>query len=177
MPEEVARIAGETIRDLLLGAPIIRPGTVVAGFWPLAGELDPRAIMTALAARGHTLVLPRMAGRRAPLEFRSWAPGDPLVQGPFRVMEPGPDRPLLRPGLVLVPLLAFDRRGHRLGYGAGFYDRTLRALRAGGEGALAVGVAFALQEIDEVPALEHDEPLDAVVTEREVIQVSARPTR
>lgn len=173
LSEEAARRASAEVRDLLLATPMIRAGMVVAGFWPLIGELDPRPAMTALAARGHDLVLPRMAGRGLPLEFRAWAPGEPLVEGPFRVMEPAADRPQLRPGLVLVPLLAFDRRGHRLGYGAGFYDRTLAALRVRDADVLAVGLAFAIQEVDEVPVEQHDQPLDAILTERGVMRVRA----
>ncbi len=145
---------------------------VVAAYWPLAGELDPRPAMRRLAARGHRLALPRMQGKGLPLAFHVFD-GDLavdadqlLTRGGFGVMQPGPAVALAAPGVLLVPLLGFDRRGHRLGYGQGYYDRTLRALRAAGSIKLAIGLAFALQEVETVPAGPADEPLDAVVTER-----------
>jgi len=128
--------------------------------------------MSGLAARGHPLALPRVQGRGRPLAFHAWRPGDPLLAGPFGVMEPDPDAPALRPRVLLVPLLAFDRQGGRLGYGAGYYDLVLHALRALCPPPLAIGVAFAAQEVDRVPTGPRDQPLDAVVTERAVHRCS-----
>ncbi|HET6519008.1 MAG TPA: 5-formyltetrahydrofolate cyclo-ligase [Geminicoccaceae bacterium] len=144
---------------------------IIAGYRPLPGELDPWPLMERLAARGRKLALPRMVGRDRPLAFHAWAPGAPLVRGAFKVMEPPAEAPKVRPAVVLVPLVAFDGRGHRLGYGAGFYDRTLAALRAdGGPPVLAVGLAFAAQRVEAVPVEPFDVPLDLVVTERGVVR-------
>lgn len=145
---------------------IPREASVVAAYWPLEDELDPRPAMRLLSGHGHRLVLPRMRGKALPLAFHAFEWDQPLTQGGFGVMQPGPEAPLATPDVVLVPLLAFDRQGHRLGYGQGYYDRTLRALRAAGSLQLALGLAFARQEIDAVPAGPSDEPLDAVLTER-----------
>jgi 5-formyltetrahydrofolate cyclo-ligase len=141
-------------------------GGVLAGYWPLPGELDPRPLLHQAAAGGLNLAMPRMQGKGLPLAFHLWRRGDPLVPGPFRVMEPEAGAPLALPDLVLAPLLAFDRRGHRLGYGAGFYDRTLTALRLRHPGILAIGFGFAAQEVERVPVGEMDQPLDGVLTER-----------
>lgn len=134
-------------------------------FWPLAEEIDTRPLLHVLHALGAEPLLPRMQGKGRPLVFHRWSPDLPLVQGPFGVMEPPPDLPPVLPEIVLAPLLAFDRRGHRLGYGAGFYDRTFDAVEAAGGAPLRVGLCFACQEVAEVPVDETDVPLDLVVTE------------
>jgi 5-formyltetrahydrofolate cyclo-ligase len=157
--------AAEAVADLLIGAFRLPDGGIVSGYWPLADELDPRPTMMRLVTLGHPLALPRVQGPGQPLAFHAWRPGDPLLAGPFGVMEPAPDAPLARPRILLVPLLAFDRQGRRLGYGAGYYDLALGELRALCPPPLAIGVAFAAQEVDEVPAGPDDQRLDAVVTE------------
>ncbi|HYZ26573.1 MAG TPA: 5-formyltetrahydrofolate cyclo-ligase [Geminicoccaceae bacterium] len=164
--------AGEAVAERLIEAFPLPSAAVVSGYWPLEDELDPRPCMTRLAAQGHPLALPRVQGRGRPLAFHAWRPGDPLLAGPFGVMEPDPDAPAVRPRVLLVPLLAFDRQGRRLGYGAGYYDLALRELRALSPLPLAIGVAFAAQEVDEVPTGPRDQPLDAVVTERAVHRCS-----
>jgi 5-formyltetrahydrofolate cyclo-ligase len=158
--------AAVAVADRLLDEIDVPPAAVVSGYWPLAGELDPRPCLRRLAARGQRLALPRMQGQGQPLAFHAWRWGEPLTPGGFGVMQPDPALPLVRPNVLLVPLLGFDRRGRRLGYGKGYYDRTLRALREGGGAPLAIGLAFALQEVGEVPTGPADQPLDAVVTER-----------
>jgi 5-formyltetrahydrofolate cyclo-ligase len=163
-----AGAAAAAVAARLLAEFRLPPGGVVSGYWPLADELDPRPAMTRLAALGHPLALPRVQGRRRPLAFHAWRPGEPLLAGPFDVMEPAPEAPLARPRVLLVPLLAFDRQGRRLGYGAGYYDLVLRELRASSPPPFAIGVAFAAQEVAEVPTGPRDQPLDAVVTERAV---------
>lgn len=140
------------------------PRPVVSAYWPMGEELDVRPLLTALAARGNPCALPVVAGKVEALVFRRWRPGDGLAPGPFGTSEPGAGAEAVTPGIVVVPLLAFDRAGNRLGYGAGFYDRTLAALRARGP-VLAVGVAFDAQEVDAVPVAAGDQPLDRVVTE------------
>ena len=135
-------------------------GATVAGFWPLAEEIDTSPLLHALHAKGHPIVLPVTPKRGAPLTFRRWNPGDAMEAERFGTMRPiGPEQ---TPSFLLVPLLAFDRRGGRLGYGGGFYDRTLPGL----PGRFALGCGFALQEVPEVPMGPRDERLDAVATER-----------
>ena len=147
------------------GAPIpLPPGAPVSLYWPIADEADPRALAGELARHGHPLLLPCVAGRGQPLHFRLWQDGDGLLSRGFNLFEPGPDRPCGVPRVLLVPLLAFDRRGFRLGYGGGYYDRTLEGLRAAGD-ILAVGIAYAGQEVERLVIEPHDQPLDMVVTE------------
>jgi len=148
--------------------PAIAGAAVLAAFWPIRDEIDPRPLLNHLAARGVVLALPVVTRRGTPLLFRRWAPGGPLVSRPFGLSEPPDDAPIVTPDVLLVPLAAFDRSGGRIGYGAGHYDATLRALRAA-RPVHAVGYAFAVQEVDRVPAEAHDEPLDAVVTDKGVI--------
>jgi 5-formyltetrahydrofolate cyclo-ligase len=147
-------------------------GAVVSGVWPLDGEIDLRPLMQALHARGHPLVLPVTPPRGRPLSFLLWRPGDALVRERFGTMAPleRPAGEARVPDFLLVPLLAFDRRGHRLGYGAGYYDRTLGAFRAVSPGRFALGCGFAAQEVDAVPVGPNDVALDAIATERGVIR-------
>jgi 5-formyltetrahydrofolate cyclo-ligase len=142
--------------------------TVVSGFWPMRSEIDPSPLMRQLAARGARLALPLVQGRGSPLAFRAYAFGDPLRRGTWGIHEPLPEATLLAPDLLIVPLAAFDRRGHRIGYGAGYYDMTIRELRAQ-KSIVAIGLGFAVQEISAVPATPRDERLDLVLTERELI--------
>ncbi len=139
------------------------PGAVVSGFWPIGREIDIRPLMLALHQRGHKIVLPVTPKRGNPLSFRLWRPGDVLQPERFGTFRPVGDPAV--PDFLLVPLLTFDRRGHRLGYGAGFYDRTLAGLPA----RYALGVAYAGQEVPEVPAGPSDVALDAVATDNGVI--------
>jgi 5-formyltetrahydrofolate cyclo-ligase len=149
----------------LRGLPIeIRPGLVVAGYSPIRSEIDPIPLMRKLAGQGAQLALPVIMARDQPLKFRGWFVDDRLQRGPFGILEPPPDKAEIIPDIVLVPLAAFDRSGHRIGYGAGHFDRTfalLRQLKA----VTAIGIAFAAQEIPAVPALPHDVALDFVLTE------------
>jgi 5-formyltetrahydrofolate cyclo-ligase len=148
-----------------LAAIDVPPGTTVSGFWPIGDEADPLPLLGTLRARGHAIALPRVAGvKRTPLAFHVYGENDALVPGRMGLSEPGADWTIAIPSIVIVPLLAFDARGHRLGYGAGYYDATLTDLRRGHD-IVAVGYAYAGQEVPEVPADEHDQPLDWVVTE------------
>jgi 5-formyltetrahydrofolate cyclo-ligase len=146
----------------------IVPGMIVSGFMPLKSEIDPLPLMRKLAVVGATLALPVVAGRGRPLIMRAWQWGEPLASGVWGLREPRPVAPEVEPDILLVPLLAFDRLGHRIGYGAGYYDMTIARLRAN-KPITAVGIAFAMQEIPAVPTTPHDARLDLVVTEREVI--------
>jgi 5-formyltetrahydrofolate cyclo-ligase len=144
-------------------------GTVVAGYSPIRSECDPVPLMRSLAAKGAQLALPVIDGKGKPLSFSEWRQGGHLVAGPFGILQPRPDAVSVEPDIMLVPLAAFDRKLRRIGYGAGYYDRTLAALRQQRRVVVAVGIAFAAQEVAEIPADDHDEGLDLVLTERETI--------
>jgi 5-formyltetrahydrofolate cyclo-ligase len=146
----------------------IMPGIVVSGFSPMKSEINPVPLMRKLVDAGALLALPVISGRGKPLIMRAWNFGDPLHSGQWGIREPGPDAPEVSPDIVIVPLTAFDRAGHRIGYGAGYYDMTVKGLRAR-KAVTAIGIAFAVQEIPAVPATERDARLDLVLTEHEVI--------
>ncbi|MBI5162816.1 MAG: 5-formyltetrahydrofolate cyclo-ligase [Magnetospirillum sp.] len=143
---------------------LVRPGAVVAGYWPMGDEIDPRPLLTRLAALGMRLALPVVVARGQPLAFRAWRPDDVLEPGPHGTRHPAAAAPAVEPAVILLPLLAFDRRGFRLGYGGGYYDRTLDRLPPPPQ-VRPVGLAFAAQEVAAVPHDGHDRRLDAVVTE------------
>lgn len=143
-------------------------GAIVSGYWPGRSELDIRPLMEALHRKGHPIGLPVVTGRGNPLVFREWAPGDALETKPFGLQEPPASAAEVTPRVLLVPFLAFDREGYRIGYGAGYYDRTLAKLRAQGA-VLAVGVGYSAQQTERLPHDGHDERLDRVVTEAGVV--------
>ena len=169
IPAETRQAAAEAIAasDFPLA---IGPGTTVSGFMPLGSEINPLPLMKKLAAQGARLALPVVAARGQPLVMRAWAWGEPLNAGVWGIREPKPEAPEVEPDILLVPLLAFDRAGYRLGYGGGYYDRTIGRLRAN-KPVTAVGVAFAAQEVPQVPISPRDARLDLVLTEREVIDL------
>ena len=136
---------------------------VISGYAAIDDELNPLPLMERLAASGHPIALPVIVRKGAPLIFRQWVPGAPLETGAFSVPVPGEDAPELTPDILLVPLLAFDMKGFRLGYGAGFYDRTLSGLRARGS-VTAIGIAFDEQRIEAVPHDAYDQQLDWMLT-------------
>jgi 5-formyltetrahydrofolate cyclo-ligase len=137
----------------------IRGDAIVAGYWPVRDEADPRGLMKAL---GTALALPRIDAKHTALSFREWRDGDVLVDNHHGIPEPRAGTKILTPDVVLVPLLAFDARGHRLGYGGGYYDRTLSSL---GSAALAIGVAYSAQRLDHISHEAHDRKLDLIITE------------
>ena len=139
------------------------PRLTVAGYWPMGDEIDIRPLLLALLARGNPVALPETPPRGQPLVFRLWRPGTPMLPERFGTARPA--GPVVTPGLLLVPLLAFDASCRRLGYGGGYYDRTIAAL----PGVRTIGCAHALQQADAVPTLPHDARLDAVATERGVL--------
>jgi 5-formyltetrahydrofolate cyclo-ligase len=165
--DEQRAAAAETIAKR--GLPLaIKPGTVVAGYSPIRNEVDPTPLMQTLAAKGARLALPAVMARGKSLAFRAWSPGEKLTLGALGIPEPSPAAAELVPDIVLVPLAAFDRAGHRIGYGAGHYDFTLEHLRKR-KASTAIGLAFAAQQIAAVPAAAHDVMLDLVLTENETI--------
>jgi 5-formyltetrahydrofolate cyclo-ligase len=139
------------------------PGSIVSGFSAIRDEIDPAALLARLASEGHRLTLPVLQGKGQPLVFRQWSPGDAMASATWGIAEPFPDKPVLEPDIVLVPLLAFDAEGYRLGYGGGFYDRTLDRLRAL-KPVVAVGIGYDELKIDAVPHLDYDQRLDWVLT-------------
>jgi len=149
--------------------PILIPaGAVVSGYSPMKSELSPAPLMRKLTDVGAQLALPVVQGRGQPLVMRAWTFGAPLSPGVWGIREPTADAPEVFPDIMLVPLAAFDRQGHRIGYGAGYYDMTIARIRAM-KPVIAIGLAFAAQETDKIPAEPHDAPLDLVLTEREII--------
>ena len=148
----------------------ITPGVIVSGFMPMKTEINPLPLLKTLAEAGARLALPAIDGRGKPLIMRAYAFGDEFARGQWGIREPKPDAGEVAPDIVIVPLAAFDRAGNRIGYGAGYYDMTLAALRAQKK-ITAVGIAFAAQEMSQVPVTPRDERLDLVLTERGVLDL------
>lgn len=157
--------AAERATEVFLAHVPLEAGAIVAGYWAQDREINPLPLLEILAARGHIVVLPALVDKNRPLVFRAWKKGDVLIPGRHQILEPSADAPSFDPDILLVPLLAFDRFGARLGYGGGCYDRTLQALRARKK-VWAIGYAYALQETRLVPTTDGDQWLDAVVTEK-----------
>jgi 5-formyltetrahydrofolate cyclo-ligase len=169
LPADARKAAAEAIAGRKFLLPIA-PGAIVSGFMPLKSEINPLPLMRKLAETGARLALPVVAGRGKPLIMREWAWGEPLASGVWGIREPKPEAAEVEPDIMLVPLLAFDRAGHRIGYGAGYYDMTINGLRAR-KAVSAIGIAFAVQEVEKIPATPRDACLDLVLTEREVIDL------
>ncbi len=148
----------------------VPPGVIVSGFFPMGSEISPMPLLKRLTDKGAKLALPVVAGRGKPLIMRAWNFGEALDTGVWGIRQPKAEAPEVDPDILIVPLLVFDRSGHRIGYGAGYYDMTITRLR-GLKSVTAVGVAFAAQEIPKIPATERDARLDLVLTEREVIDL------
>lgn len=146
----------------------LRPGSVVASYGPTGGEADPDAFEAAVMAASGQLALPYVVDRASPLRFLAWPRGAPLATGPFGLSNPQPDWPAVAPDIILTPLVGFDRRGTRLGQGAGHYDRAFVAYPQ----AWRVGIAWSVQEVEALPADPWDVPLHAIATEREWIEVA-----
>ncbi len=146
------------------------PGaSIVSAFYPFRSEIDTRPLLGKLAADGWTTCLPIILGPGQPLIFRRWFPGEPMVPGDMNIPRPRDDAPQVEPDVLIVPMLAFDAHGYRLGYGGGFYDRTIGLLRAKKK-IIAIGAAYSAQQVDEVPHDGHDQALDFVMTEVGVLK-------
>ena len=187
-PKIALRAAALTLRDALPAAerkaaaeiiaarpfPVpVKTGAIVSGFFPLKSEINPMPLMRKLAEAGAQLALPVIAGRGHPLIMRAWSFGAPLKAGQWGIREPTDEASEVAPDILIVPMACFDRAGHRIGYGAGYYDMTIRALRAK-KRVTAIGIAFAAQEIPQIPATERDERLDLVLTEKEIIDLRGK---
>jgi 5-formyltetrahydrofolate cyclo-ligase len=173
--QSAGAVAGPKLAAAGLDVLGLEPRTV-SGFKSFADEIDVGPLMARLAREGWRTALPVVVGRGLPLVFRGWAPGEPMVAGHWSIPVPLETAPELEPDVLLVPMLAFDGAGFRLGYGGGFYDRTLAALRAS-KPVIAVGVAYAAQEVAEVPRGRHDEPLDWILTEDGPKRPAVAPAR
>ena len=163
--------APHRLLDNFLSRIPVPKGAAVSGFWPMGEEIDVRPLLLHLHAQSHPIGLPATGPRGSLLRFRRWAPETTLIAGVFGTREPPKDAPDIVPDLLIVPLLAFDADGWRLGYGGGYYDRTLAGLRAE-RTVTAVGVAFAAQQVDAVPHGGSDQRLDWVVTEDAALRVA-----
>jgi 5-formyltetrahydrofolate cyclo-ligase len=161
--------AAEAIAARPFPAPVTA-GTIVSGFMPLKSEISPLPLMRKLGGAGARLALPAIDGRGKPLIMRAYAIGDALAAGQWGIREPKPEAGEVAPDILLVPLLAFDRSGNRIGYGAGYFDMTIAKFRAV-KSILAVGIAYAAQEIGTVPVTPRDARLDLVLTEHETIDL------
>lgn len=170
--DDAATELADVFMTALAPALTARSGAIVSGYVAMRDEIDCFPLLAALAARGHSLALPVVAGRGRKLIFRRWTVGGALEDGVFGTRVPPVSAALVWPEIVIVPLLAFDAAGHRLGYGAGYYDLTLAALRHDGA-PLAIGVGFAAQELAAVPVGAGDERLDWVATETQAIRCSS----
>ena len=159
--------ASEAIAEQVLELPVLMRVEPIGSYWPIRSEVDTRPILEGLAGRGQIVALSQI--RHPHLSWREWHPGDPMVHGGFGVQEPGPDAPEVFPHALLMPLAAFDRRGNRLGYGKGHFDRSIAELSRL-HPVLTIGLAFSVQEIDAVPVEEHDQPLDFIVTENGLVR-------
>lgn len=170
LDESICEEAADRIIERALDFPELNDITPVGAYWPIRSEVDPRPLMEALIARGQDVALSQILHPH--LSWRLWQPGDVLIKGGFGVREPGPDAPEIFPKALIVPLVAFDRRGGRIGYGKGHFDRAIAALEAQ-HPVLTIGLAYAVQEIDEVPVESHDRLLDVIITEAELIRTKS----
>ena len=164
--------AAEAVRNQFLASIHIEAKSVIGGYWPIGTELDVLPLLTALHERGHVCGLP-LVHKRRPLSFHRWRPSDKLVPGIFGIPMPDHTTPRVEPDILIAPMLAFDRTGHRVGYGGGYYDRTVADIR-GRKRLLVVGVAYAAQEVEKVPSERFDQRLDWIVTEKEVMRADRR---
>jgi 5-formyltetrahydrofolate cyclo-ligase len=167
--QAAALIIAETTLVFLNALGLTPERTPIALYASLPGELDALPLLRRLAESQYPTLLPVAGEKATPLTFRLWRPGDALVAGRFGLREPTPDAPEMGPKIVFAPLLAFDAKGGRLGFGGGYYDATLADLRASKKLLAAGGLAFARQEAAEIPMEKHDARLDFVVTEQQIL--------
>ena len=169
--EVMGNEAGRLIVDKVIENIPLPPRKIIGGYWPVGSELDGRLLLIQLHGIGRSCCLPVVVHPDQSLIFRSWGPRIRLEPDLRGMMTPPEQEPEVTPDILFVPLLAFDRAGNRLGSGAGFYDRTLDRLRANRK-IVAIGLAYSIQEFKEIPTFDHDQPLDWIVTEREVFRVT-----
>ncbi len=153
---------------------VARGGLTIAGYVPKGSEINCIPLMEKLKARGARMCLPVVVEKEQPLIFRSWEPGQELFPGKFGTEQPSEDAPEVVPDMVLVPLLAFNSKGFRLGYGGGYYDRTLAQLREKNEHVVAVGLGYEAQGISRLPVERHDQKLDWIISETEAHSITRK---
>ena len=183
---QAAPFAGDQLAELSmerLAASADKPAltSVIAGYWPIQSEINPFVLMQALEDIGYPLALPclvpnSLTGDNSDgfrMIFRRFSISDPLISGPFDILQPSDEAPEVMPNIVLLPLLAFDEGGRRLGYGGGYYDRALAHLRQV-HSVKAYGLAFSGQQLAEIPFEVHDQQLDGILTERGVVEARSR---
>jgi 5-formyltetrahydrofolate cyclo-ligase len=170
-PSLRSEAAAEAARHFFDSVPIAK-NEVVAGYWPIRDEMDVKSVIARLMDAGQPVCLPVVLGDEQPLELRLWQDGAPLYEAGFGTLAPPEEAPRAAPDVILMPLLGFDKHGTRLGYGGGYYDRTLASLQ---KRPRLIGFAFALQEVDHIPREAHDVPLDAIVTETGVRNFEKAP--
>jgi 5-formyltetrahydrofolate cyclo-ligase len=158
------RQAAENVANFPFPIPV-PDDAIVSGYFPIKSELNPLPLLRILAKRRAMVALPRIVGRGHPLSMRAWKFDEPLVRGQWGIQEPSPDAPAVAPDIFIVPFAAFDKRGYRIGYGAGYYDMTIAALRKKKK-CVAVGFGFAVQEVAACPVEDHDQKLDYILTEK-----------
>ena len=162
--------SGQAILDNLLSVAIIPSEAIIGSYWPVKSEVDVRPLLAYFYDHSHICALPVVQASKKPLLFRQWRPGNLLVSGLYNILTPDDTAPLVTPMVLFVPALGFDREGHRLGYGEGYYDRTLEKLRECHH-IMAIGVAFDCQEVDSIPLHAHDQPMNYIITPTQVIEI------
>lgn len=168
---EARKAAAKAVAEHGLPAGIMTGPAIVSSYWAIGAELDPGRLERRLKAEGYTICLPAIQGRTEPMKFHTWAKGEPLRERKWGIMEPLPAAPAVDPDIMLVPMLAFDALGWRLGYGGGYYDRTIAALRTR-KNVVLVGFAYDEQRVDAVPHLDYDQRLDFVLTPSGILRCS-----
>lgn len=167
--------ASRHMMEIFFRSAPLPPRATVAGYWPVRGEMDVMPLLVALHEKGYDCALPKVVEKSAPLSFLRWEPFMRMTRGSFGIQEPDPSHSsIVTPDIILLPLLAFDANGHRLGYGQGYYDRTLRHLEREGHLPVTIGVGYAAQRFEDVPVEPHDRKMDYVVTEKKFIKTGAQ---
>lgn len=164
------KASGQAILDNLISAAIVPSTAIIGSYWPVKSEVDVRPLLSHFCDRGHVCALPVVETLKKPLLFRKWYPGNLLISGSYNILTPDETALPAIPTILLVPILGFDRYGHRLGHGEGYYDRTLESLRSH-HSIIAIGIAFDCQEVDVIPRLDHDQPMNYIITPTRVIEI------
>lgn len=164
------KACGQILLNNLIPAQIIPPKAIIGSYWPVKSEADACPLLTYYYEQGHVCALPIVQAANKPLLFREWRPGNLLVSGIYNILTPDETAPLVTPTVLFVPVLGFDKNGHRLGHGEGYYDRTLEVLRAQ-HPLMAIGIAYDCQEVDIIPHQNHDQLMNYIITPTRVIEI------
>jgi 5-formyltetrahydrofolate cyclo-ligase len=164
------KTCGQALLNNLVSAQIVPPQAIIGSYWPVKSEADACPLLTYYYEQGHVCALPIVQAPNKPLLFREWCPGNLLVSGIYNILTPDETAPLITPTVLFVPVLGFDKNGHRLGHGEGYYDRTLEALRSQNP-IIAIGIAYDCQEVDIIPHQNHDQLMNYIITPTRVIEI------